>query len=232
MCSCWRLYALISHYKPFQYVTQILNTIFTRKPLWAALMEVFVSLPRCRSPPSALKDPIFQPDFIKRKEIAMSAEMKKYVKELLETYHDRERMIAVLRYELEHPGKISGAEQIEAMTYGHGDGIGGTKGHISNKTLYIALNYEEQTERLNATATKEIAEELFDLEQRQKKLLYYIALLGKRQADVLRLIYIEKLSTKEVVERYGLTYRTIDRIKKEAVESLAEMYTYSERYNG
>lgn len=103
--------------------------------------------------------------------------MKKYVKELLETYHDRERMIAVLRYELEHPGKISGAEQIEAMTYGHGDGIGGTKGHISNKTLYIALNYEEQAERLNATAIKEIAEELFDLERRQKKLLYYIALL-------------------------------------------------------
>ena len=61
--------------------------------------------------------------------------------ELLETYHDRERMIAVLRYELEHPGKISSAEQIEAMNYGHGDGIGGTKGHISNKTLYIALNY-------------------------------------------------------------------------------------------
>ena len=30
----------------------------------------------------------------------MSAEMKKYVMELLETYHDRERMIAVLRYEL------------------------------------------------------------------------------------------------------------------------------------
>ena len=90
----------------------------------------------------------------------MSAEMKKYVIELLETYHDRERMIAVLRYELEHPDKISGAEQIEAMTYGHGDGIGGTKGHISNKTLYIALNYEEQAERLNTTAIKEIAEEL------------------------------------------------------------------------
>ena len=49
---------------------------------------------------------------------------------------------------------------------------------------------------------------------------------------MVRLIYIEKLSTKEVAERYGLTYRTIDRIKKEAVESLAEMYTYSERYNG
>ena len=48
----------------------------------------------------------------------------------------------------------------------------------------------------------------------------------------MRLIYIEKLSTKEVAERYGLTYRTIDRIKRDAVEALAEMYAYSDRYNG
>ena len=161
----------------------------------------------------------------------MKNKMEPFVIELLETYHDRERMIAVLHYELEHPIKISGAEQIEAMNYGHGDGIGGTKGHISNKTLYIALNYEEQAERLNASATKEIADKLFELEQRQKKLMYYITLLEKRQADVVRLIYIEKLSMKEVAERYGLTCRTIDRIKKEAVESLADMYAYSERYN-
>lgn len=168
----------------------------------------------------------------KRKENIMSADMKNFVIDLLETYHDRERMIAVLRYELEHPAKVGRSEQIEAMNYGRGDGIGSTKGHISNKTLYIALNYEEQAERMNTEAAKEIADELFELEQRQKKLLYYIALLGKRQADMVRLIYIEKLSTKEVAERYGLTYRTIDRIKRDAVEALAEMYAYSDRYNG
>lgn len=157
---------------------------------------------------------------------------KTYVTELLESYQDRNRLIAILRYELEHPAKIGKSEQIEAINYGHGNNLGHAQGHISNKTFYIALNYEEQADRLNTEASKEIADELFELEQRQKKLLYYIALLEKRQANILRLVYIERVTTKEVAERYGLTYRTIDRIKKEAIDRIAEMYAYSERYNG
>ena len=162
----------------------------------------------------------------------MNAEMKNYVIKLLETYHDRERMIAVLRYDLEHPAKVNSSEQIEAMNYRRGDDIGNVKGHISNKTLYIALNYEEQAGRLNAEAAREVADELFGLEQQQKKLLYYVSLLEKRQANVIHLIYMERLSTKAVAERYSLTSRTIDRIKREAIDNLAEMYAYSERYNG
>lgn len=162
----------------------------------------------------------------------MNAEMKNFVIKLLETYHDRERMIAVLRYDLEHPARVNGSEQIEAMNYGRGDGIGNAKGHISNKTLYIALNYEEQAGRLNAEAAGEVADELFELEQQQRKLLYYVSLLEKRQANVVHLIYMERLSTKTVAERYALTSRTIDRIKREAIEKLAEMYAYSDRIKG
>lgn len=159
----------------------------------------------------------------------MNAEMKNYVIKLLETYHDRERMIAVLRYDLGHPAKVNSSEQIEAMNYRRGDDIGNVKGHISNKTLYIALNYEEQAERLNAEAAREVADELFGLEQQQKELLYYVSLLEKRQANVIHLIYMERLSTKAVAERYSLTGRTIDRIKREAIEDLAEMYACSDR---
>ena len=162
----------------------------------------------------------------------MSAEMKNYVINLLETYHDRERKIAVLRYDLAHPAQVSTTEQIETMTYGHGDGLGHTKGRVSNKTLYIALNYEEQAARMNAEVTNEIANELFELEQCQKKLTYYIALLEKRQAEIVQLIFLDNVSTKDVAAQYGLTYRTIDRIKKSAIESLAEMYAYSERFKG
>lgn len=162
----------------------------------------------------------------------MSAEMKSYVLNLLDTFQDRERKIAVLRYELSHPAKVTETEQIEAMSYGRGDGLGHTKGRVSNKTLYIALNYEEQAERMNAETANEIADELFELEQTQKKLMYYIALLEKRQADVVRLVYLDKVPTGDVAEQYGLTYRTIDRIKKAAIESLAEMYAYSERFKG
>lgn len=161
----------------------------------------------------------------------MSTEMKKHVIDLLATYHDRERQIALLHYELEHPGKVSGTEQIDSMSYAHGDGLGQSKGHISNKTLYIALNYEEQAERLNSATISEIANELFELEQRQKKLQFYVALLEKRQAEVIRLLYVELVSPKKVADILGVAYRTVERIKKGAIENLAAMYAYSDRFS-
>lgn len=162
----------------------------------------------------------------------MCTDMKKFVMSLLENYAACERKIAVLRYELEHPALVNRAEQIEAMNFGHGENAGHTKGHISNKTLYIALNYEEQAERMNAEAVDEIAGELFDLERQQKKLLHFVGLLEKREAEVIHLVFMEGVPTKEVARRYGLTYRTIDRIKRNAVEHLAEMYAYAERFQG
>lgn len=162
----------------------------------------------------------------------MSAERKKHIIELLNTYHDRERKIALLRYELAHPGKVTKADQIEAMNYGHGSALGHVKGRISNKTLYIALNYEDQSARMNQETISGIARELFQLEQCQRKLAYCIDLLDQRQAAVIRLMFLDKVAPREIAERYGLTYRTIERIKKAAIENLAEMYAYSDKFSG
>ena len=229
--------ALALWYEIFQHIGRSFNTLSICKPPWATSKEAFIFLiegertqPRCRSPP-----PAFMYSNSKsgnRKENVMNAEMKNYVIKQLETYHDRERKIAVLRYDLEHPSEVGVTEQIEAMNYGSGEGVGHSKGHVSNKTLYIALNYEEQAKQLNAESAKEIADELFILERRQKKLLYYISLLEKRQAEVVRMVYMEGVSTKKAAEQHGLTVRTIERIRKDAVDNLAEMYAYSERYNG
>ena len=160
----------------------------------------------------------------------MSTEKIKCILKLLETYNERERKIAVLRYNLMHPIRVDPIEQIEAMNFGHGDGLGHNAGHISNKTLYIALNYEEQADRMNAEAAQEIANELFALECEQKRLNYFIGLLDERQAEVIRLVFIEGIPTKEIAARFSLTYRTIDRIKRAAIESLAEMYAYSDQF--
>jgi hypothetical protein len=172
----------------------------------------------------------WRPKIYDRKEIAMSTEMSKYVLMLLESYNERARKIAVLRYNLEHPAKVSRSEQIEAMNFGHGDGLDHSAGHISNKTLYIALNYEEQAERMNAESAHEIAKELFALECEQRRLTYFIGLLDKRQAEVIRLVFVDGIPTKEVAASFGLTYRTIDRIKRTAIENLAEMYAYSDQF--
>lgn len=215
------------------------NISSLHEPLWVIPVgalyfpsEGGVLCPHCRSPPISTMILHSQTKPRREKEAIMSADMKSYVSELLEGYRARERKIAVLRYDLEHPSEVGVTEQIEAMNYGSGEGVGHSKGHISNKTLYIALNYEEQAKQLNAESAKEITDELFILERRQKKLLYYISLLEKRQAEVVRMVYMEGVSTKKAAEQHGLTVRTIERIRKDAVDNLAEMYAYSERYNG
>ena len=125
----------------------------------------------------------------------MNNDMRSYVINLLETYQERTRKIALLHYELEHPARTSEAEIISAMALGHGaGGSSHTEGHISDKTLYIALNYQSKVDKLNADTKEEIVVHLVELEQEQKRLDYYISLLESSQAEVIHLSYFERLS--------------------------------------
>ena len=99
----------------------------------------------------------------------MSAEMIKKVENLLKSYREREWKIAVLQHKMKNPVRVTETEVAEAMNYAHGDGQEHTPGRVSNKTLYIALNYKEQAERLKL----------------------YISLIDKREAEVLMLLYSE-----------------------------------------
>ena len=122
----------------------------------------------------------------------MDNDMRTRVIGLLESSQERKRKIALLHYELDHVAQTSGREMIEAMSLGHGEGGGHTDGHISDKTFYIALNYQIRAEKLNANLKQEIAEQLVELEREQKRLDYYISLLDDRQAKVIEFLYEKK----------------------------------------
>jgi len=159
----------------------------------------------------------------------MKIEGKAAVTALLETYLEREREIAVLRYELMHPSNVSSDELIEAMALGHGDGENRPSGHISDKTLYIALNYQEKADRLNAGVRKAIASRLVELEQIQDRMKYYVSLLERRQAKVIKLTYFETCGQDDAAKQLGIVPRTMRRIKKEAIEKLAELYAIANK---
>lgn len=160
----------------------------------------------------------------------MDIDMKAHVVKLLEGYSKRERQIALLRYEMQHTARISPEEMIDAMSLGHSDGMGGgSKGHISNKTMYIALNYQERMERMNTEATNEIAQRLLELETEQDRIRYYVSLLEKREAKVIRMTYFEGINQDETAQSLGIVPRTMRRIKKEAIAKLAEMYAFAEQ---
>ena len=158
----------------------------------------------------------------------MKMDMKERVILLLENYHERERQIALLHYEMQHTAHVSPEEVIDTMSLGHGDGMGGSsKGHISNKTMYIALNYQERMDRMNAEAASEIAQRLLELEKEQDRIRYYISLLEKRKAEVIRLFYIEQMTMDNVEKEMHLSAKTLRKLKNQAVDALAAMYEFA-----
>ncbi len=163
----------------------------------------------------------------------MNTEMNAHVISLLETYLTREREISLLHYEMQHSAHISSEEMISGMSLGHGDSLGGSgSGHISNKTMYIALNYQERMERMNTETMDEIAQCLLKLEGEQDRLRYYVSLLEKREAEVIRLVYFEGHNQDEAAEKLGIVPRTLRRIKKEAIAKLTQMYSFAKHPGG
>ena len=157
----------------------------------------------------------------------MNVDVKAHVEKLLKTYADRECEIRVLRYELEHPASSSEDAQIYAMALSRNDGLGRSGSHISNKTMYIALNYQEKTEKMNFATTDEIAVQLLKLEQEQNRLNYYISLLYPKQAEVLHLLYVKRMKQKDVEKVLCRSAKPIRNLKREALDALVKMYEYA-----
>ena len=157
----------------------------------------------------------------------MNIEIRAHILQLLEGYPERERKIALLRYELEHPTQISLDEMIDSMTFPSGDSINMAKNHISNKTLYIALNYQQRADHINREATDESAAHLVELEQTQDRLKNYIALLDERHRDVIQYLYVEKRHIKEVARQLGIALRSVHKVKDAAIDKLTEMYEFT-----
>lgn len=157
----------------------------------------------------------------------MNDGMKAHVIDLLKSCPERRRKIALLHYELEHSAYVSEEEMISAMALGHGGETDGrSEGHISDKTLYIALNYQSMADRANADTKEEIAMQLVELEQEQNRLDYYISLLDERQMRVLNLLCVRQYPQGEVEKMMGLSAKTVRKLKNNALDTLTGMYEF------
>lgn len=157
------------------------------------------------------------------------SDMKKYVLDLLNHYHDTERRITMLRYELEHPAFVTGEEMIDALTFRHGEREGSSGGNVSDKTMYTAISYEDKVVSANAEIRDEIVRQLTLLEQKQARLRYYIGLLEETEAEILRLTYIDMRPKEWIAKRLEISPRTYDRRKARAVNDLCDMYAFLAR---
>lgn len=158
----------------------------------------------------------------------MNVETRMYVVDLLESYQKRSKQIELLHYELSHPARVSEDEIIGALALAHGDGEGGRPGgHASDKTLYIALNYQARANHANSDTAEEVVGQLVTLEREQERLNYYVSLLNSRHAELLKLLYFEGYSQEECAKKLEIATRTVRRIKDDAIEELTEMYSFT-----
>ncbi len=158
----------------------------------------------------------------------MSEDNKKYVLRHLEEYRMNIRKIAQLRYELERPALVSPAEIIDAMSFAKGTGEGARPvGCISDKTLYIAMNYQKTAAQLNDEVRADIVSKLVQLEREVDRLEHYIQLLPEQQAVLLRRYFLDGVGWNELCAEMCLSSKTLRKLREKAVDALAEMYEFA-----
>ena len=157
----------------------------------------------------------------------MREDIRMKVIAMLNEYPDNMRKIAQLNYELAHPSQISATEMLEAMAFKKGNGERHSVGEVSDKTLYIAMNYRNEAFRENREVFKDYHSLLDPLECETERLRYYISLLDQRQAEVLRLYYFERDPWETISQKMGLTPKPLRRLRDAGVDRLAEMYEFS-----
>ena len=148
------------------------------------------------------------------------------IEQKLKDYPGIKKKISLLEYEQAYPVHVSEREILDAMNYAKGDGSGSASGHISNKTMYIALNYQQVIERMNQETRDDIACHLELLKREAARIEFYVSLLDQRQEEVIRYSYFEQLTNEEAGTKMHLAARTIKDIKKRAIDALTEMYNY------
>lgn len=154
----------------------------------------------------------------------MNTNLKSYVTGLLESYRTDIRTRDLLRFELNNSRDITGTEVLEAMALAKGDGVGAPTGYVSDKTFYIAANYQEKAEQLNRERTSSISGELLPLEQKLSRLEYCVSQLDASLAGVIRGLYFKGQDQKSLAMDLHISERTVQRYRDSAVQELVTMY--------
>ena len=146
---------------------------------------------------------------------------------LLKMYPKLQRKVRLLEYERLHPPKVSQNEVINGLALSHPlDGGTSSAGHISDKTMQIALNFRDETDRLNYATVLEIDQELHILKNRIAKLEFYVEQLDKKQADVIRKYYFEEKTWPEIQKEMHISSRTLSKYRDDGLDALSAMGQY------
>ena len=160
----------------------------------------------------------------------LSPELKRRVQAELKEYPELKRKITLLEYESRNPQRITENEVIGALSLSRpAQEAAKPAGYVSDKTMRIAFQFQEETERLNRDAAFEIAQELFSVRSKVEKLEFYVSQLPPKQAEVIRKHYFEEISWPALQKELHVSSRTLISRRDDGIAALASMYQYMEQ---
>lgn len=159
--------------------------------------------------------------------------LKKQVIADLKEYPVLKRKLALLQFERSHPPKITEDDVIDGMALSRpiDDTIRQTS-YISNKTMRIAMEYQDRKDYLNHETMREIVDEMTEVEASLQKLEFYVSQLEPKQAEVIQLHYFEGITWAELQKKLYVTSRALLKRRDSAIEELVSMYRYLGRIKG
>lgn len=110
------------------------------------------------------------------------------------------------------------------MAFARGEHLRSTPGHISDKTLYIAMNYRQKANEVNAEISRETSTKLLELERKKNRIDYYVGMLDSRKAEVIRLCFFKGMTIEGAAENLDISAKTAQNAKKKALEDLTELF--------
>ena len=146
----------------------------------------------------------------------------------LENYQKMMRQIELLQYEIQYASHVTPTEMIEAMTFQKRDADNAGTNAYPKSVPEIAMSYQRTAAQLNGESVEELISKYADLCHEQDRLSHYIGFLDGRQQDVIRRYYFEQQSWGEIADGMGSTPRTVQRLRQQAVEELANLYAFAD----
>lgn len=151
-------------------------------------------------------------------------ETREYVEYLLKNYHKLRKDIEQLKFELNCLQELRPEEVIDAMNFTSPQGDKVDPGSVSDKTCNIALVYREVTERLNRTSKRELERMITANEYELIKLEYCIDRLGGKLSEVIKDIYLQRMSWVDICRKHYISEKTLNKYRRQAVSKLVEMF--------
>lgn len=151
---------------------------------------------------------------------------KEVIIQKLYEYPKMKQRIKLLRFELENHKPVTAEDMLETMCFAKGDGTSHSSGAMSNRTLYIAMNYQCAAENANKDSSREILNRLIPLEQEASRIEYYISFLQDSERSALQLLFFERKSLSEAAEIMTTSIWSVRKLRDDGIGKLAEMYNY------